>query len=293
MSQSINWKNEPVDELLKKFSNGGNQMNPVKAVIAAFFGLLGLIVFFGSFTIVGSGERGVQTHFGKVQAEILDEGLHLKLPIVTSVHKISVRIQKSETVAEAASKDIQKVHATIALNWHVDSKTVNEMYQNIGTPEDVKERVIDPAVSEVLKAATAKRTAEEILTKRLELKKEIDEMLLERLGHYNVIVKDISLVNLDFTAEFNKAVEAKQIAEQRAQEASYEAKQAEQTALSQVNLAKGQAEAQRLQKLTITPEILQKMAIEKWDGKFPQYMGGSGSLPFINLNLKASKTSGE
>lgn len=291
MSQSTNLSADLERELLSKLNKqkGKNTMNPVKTVLFSIFGLFLFILGVGSFSIVGSGQRGVVTHFGKVQNEVLDEGLHFKLPIVTSVHKISVRIQKTEDTAEAASKDLQKVSATFALNWHIDSKTVNNLYQQIGDEEAVAERIIAPAIAEVLKAATAKRTAEEILSKRLELKQEIDDMLIARLTKYDLIINDISLVNLNFTEAFNHAVEAKQIADQRAQQAGYEAVQAEKTATAQVNLAKGQAEAQRLQKLTITPEILQKMAIEKWDGKFPQYMGGSGSLPFINLNLKASK----
>lgn len=261
-------------------------MSPVKLAVEIVGGLFLLVLTFGSFTIVGSGERGVVTHFGKVQDEVMDEGIHFKLPIISSVHKISVRVQKTEDTAEAASKDIQRVTATFALNWHIDVRTVNNLYQQIGDEEAVAERIIAPAIAEVLKAATAKRTAEEILTKRLELKQEIDDMLIARLTKYNIIVNDISLVNLNFTEEFNKAVEAKQIADQRAQQAGYEAVQAEKTATAQVNLAKGQAEAQRLQRETITPQILQKMAIEKWDGKFPQYLGGNGALPFINMNLK-------
>lgn len=267
---------------------------------AGIFGVLLLVAGCGSYTIVGSGERGVVTYFGSVQDQVLGEGLHFKMPIRTTIHKISIRVQKTESIAEAASKDIQKVHATVALNWNVDAATVNKMYQNIGDTNDVKERIIDPAVAEVLKAATAKRTAEEILTKRLELKAEIDAMLIERLSKYNVLVKDISLVNLDFTQEFNRAVESKQIAEQRAQEAGYEAQQAEQAAKSAVNkakgeaaaveiMAKGQAKAQELLRSTITPQLLQKQAIEKWNGEFPQMMGGNGALPFINFVPKAKK----
>jgi len=272
-------------------------MSPLKLALEGAGALLALVLVFGSFTIVGSGERGVVTHFGKVQEEVLDEGIHFKLPIISSVHKISVRVQKTEDSAEAASKDIQKVTATFALNWHVDSKTVNNLYQQIGDEQAVAERIIAPAIAEVLKAATAKRTAEEILTKRLELKQEIDDMLIARLTKYDIIVNDISLVNLNFTEEFNRAVEAKQIAEQRSQQAGYEAMQAAQVAKSAVNKAKGEAEAletmakaqahaQELLRSTITPQLLQKQAIEKWNGEFPQFLGGNGSLPFITLTPK-------
>jgi prohibitin 1 len=91
-------------------------------------------------------------------------------------------------------------------------------------------------------------------------------------------------VDVSFSEEFAKAIEAKQIAEQEAKQADFEALKASKQAQAQVNRAKGQAEAQRLQKLTLTKELLQQQAIEKWDGKFPTVMGGNGTLPLINLN---------
>jgi len=278
-----------------------NTPNIAKLVVLGVAGLFGLTLLLGSFTIIPSGSRGVATHFGKVQDGILDEGIHLKLPIITSIHKLSVRVQKSEAVAEAASHDMQRVKATFVLNWHVSATSVNKMFQEIGAEEAVTERVIQPAVQEVLKAATAKRTAEEILTKRLELKDEIDAMLMKRLAQYHVLINDVSLTNLDFTEQFNHAVEEKQIAEQAAKKAEYEAQRATQEAIAVVNRAKGdaeskitmaraEAESQRLVKQTITAEILQQRAIEKWDGVLPQIMAGKGALPFINITPQTKKT---
>ncbi|MGB7414925.1 MAG: SPFH domain-containing protein, partial [Thermosynechococcaceae cyanobacterium] len=99
-----------------------------------------------------------------------------------------------------------------------------------------------------------------------------------------LIVDDTSLVNISFSPEFSQSIEAKQIAEQEAKKAQYQAQKAAQESVALVNRAKGQAEAQRLQKLSLTPAILQQQAIEKWDGKFPMVMGGSGTLPLININ---------
>lgn len=272
--------------------------------IAGFsvLGVLLLCLGLGSFEVVPSGSRGVVTHFGKVQEGILDEGLHFKLPIATTIHKLSVRVQKTESTAQAASKDIQQVQAIVALNWNVDPATVNNLFQQIGDEAAVAERIIAPAVSEVLKAATAKRTAEEILTKRLELKQEIDDMLIARLKQYNINVRDISLVDLDFTQQFNHAVEQKQIEEQKAKQAEYAALRAQKEAQAAVNTAKGTAEAalieaqakakaQEVLRQSITPQILQQQAIEKWDGVLPQIMGGQGAMPFINITAPKVKAS--
>lgn len=241
-------------------------------------------ILFKPFVIVNPGERGVVMQFGKVQPNVLDEGIHPIVPVVTTVQKISVRVQKNDVNAEAASKDLQDVRTDVALNWHIDPKRVNEVFQRIGNETEIIARIISPAVSEVVKATTAKKTAEEIITKRTELKDEIDNQLKDRLAAYGILVDDISLVNVSFSPEFAKAIESKQIAEQDAKRADFIALKAEKEAQAEVNRAKGQAEAQRLQRQTLTSELLQQQAIEKWNGQFPMVMGGDAALPFININ---------
>ncbi|MEG4207058.1 prohibitin family protein [Microcoleus sp. Pol7_A1] len=241
------------------------------------------------FTIVGAGERGVMMRFGKVQDAILDEGIHPILPIVTSVKTLSVRVQKTDLKADAASKDLQSITTHLAVNWNVDPTKVNQIFQQIGDEEQIVTSILSPAISEVLKAATSKKTAEEIITKRTELKTEIDNSLKKRLEPYGVIVRDVSLINFGFSPEFSKAIEAKQIAEQEAKQAEFTVKKATQDAQAQINRAKGQAESQRLQRQTLTPEILQQQAIEKWNGQFPTVMGGGGTLPLINIAPPSSQ----
>jgi regulator of protease activity HflC (stomatin/prohibitin superfamily) len=257
------------------------------SVIGAIF-LLILASSLKPFVIINAGERGVVMKFGKVQEGILDEGIHGIIPIVTRVETLSVRVQKDELKADAASKDLQYVTINVALNWRVDATQVNTVYQTIGDETQIVNLIISPAVSEVVKAATAKNNAEEIITRRGELKEEIDRDIRERLATYGVLVDDISLVNIEFSPEFAKAIEAKQIAEQEARRASFIAQKAEQEAIADINRAKGQAEAQRLLRENLTPSILQKEAIEKWNGQFPMVMGGNGALPFINITPPAS-----
>lgn len=260
-----------------------------------FAGSIALVlaaIFFKPFTIINAGERGVVMRFGKVQETVLDEGIHPIIPIVTTVKPLNVRVQESSFHADAASKDLQKVTTEISLNWHIDPAKVNKVYQQVGNQQQIITGIITPAVSEVLKAATAKKTAEQIITERTTLKEEIDEQLENRLANYGLVVDDVSLVNFAFSPEFSKAIESKQIAEQEAKQAEFIAVRASKEAIAEVNRAKGQAEAQRLQRLTLTPELLQKQAIEKWDGRFPTVMSGNGTLPLININA-ASLTSRE
>jgi len=247
-------------------------------------GLIGGLLFFSNcYVIINAGKRGVVLNLGKVEDTILDEGIHLKTPFVTNIVPINVRVQKTDIKAQAATRDLQTITADIALNWRLDPNKVNKIYQTIGDESQIISGIITPAVTEVLKASTATKNIDEIIQKRNELKEEIDKQLIERLKDYGLIIEDISLVNFDFSPEFVKAVEAKQIAEQQAKQAEYDAIKAEKQAQADINRAKGQAEAQKLLRLSLTPELLQKQAIEKWDGQFPQVMG-NGALPFINIS---------
>jgi regulator of protease activity HflC (stomatin/prohibitin superfamily) len=228
------------------------------------------------FVIVNAGERGVLMQFGKVQEQVLGEGLHVIVPTVYSVKKLSVRVQKQESSAEASSKDLQDVFTDVALNWHIIPDEANAIFQQIGDEKEVVARIIAPAVEEVLKAVIAKYTAEEIITKRGEVKAAVDESLTLRLLTYHIAVDDISLVHVHFSQRFSDAVEAKQIAEQEAKRGEFLALKAVKEAEAKVNLAKGEAEVQRLLQDNLTPELLERQAIEKWDGKLPLIVGDGG-----------------
>src|SRR5919202_720100 len=242
------------------------------------------------FVIVNAGERGVLMQFGKVQEEVLGEGLHVIFPTVYSVKKLSVRVQKQESSAEASSKDLQDVFTDVALNWHIIPEEANAIFQQIGAENDVVDRIINPAVEEVIKAVIAKYTAEEIVTKRGEMKAGVDDSLITRLSDYHIAIDDISLVHIHFSQQFSDAVEAKQIAEQQAKREGFVALKAIKEAEAKVNLAKGEAEALMLVRGTLTPEILEKQAIEKWDGKLPMIVG-DGGIELLDLSklVKANK----
>ena len=251
-------------------------------IVGVVIGIVALITIFTTFGTVSAGEVGVLTQFGKVIGT-LQPGFYTKAPWgIQSVNKMDTRVRKDDVKAEAGSKDLQTVSTDIVVNYHISATKAGEIYQSIGNNEAVKTNIVAPAVSEVVKASVALKTAEEVLTKRTELKADIDAKLSERLTSYNIIVDDVSIVNVDFSKEFNAAIEAKQVAEQQSQQAKFVADKAVKDAEAIVNTAKGQAEAQRLIQLTLTPELLQKIALDKWDGVLPTYMG-SGPLPFLNI----------
>jgi len=253
---------------------------PVKMIVAVVILLLVIALAFQSFKVVGAGERGVvfNTLEGGVQPRVMNEGLQFKLPFVEDIIPVDVRVQKSQTDASAASKDLQVVKSTIALNYHIEPSKANVVYQTIGT--DFKSRIIDPLVQESVKAVTAQYTAEELITKRSQVRDDIKAALAARLLTFNIIADEFNIVDFSFSDEFNRAIEAKQTAEQNALKARRDLERIKIEAEQTVTKAKAEADAQRLQRETITPILLQLRAIEKWNGVLPQVTGGA--MPFID-----------
>ena len=246
-------------------------------------GFLLLAIISTFFVVIPPGHRGILLTLGRVQKPLLTEGLHLVIPWVNTVEVLTVRVQKREIEAEASSKDLQDVFSDVALNWHLMADEIDQIFEQVGDQEQVIDRIIDPAIEEVLKAVLARYTAEEIIAKREQVKGEVDTVLSDRLGNYHIAVDDLSLVHIRFSQQFRNAVEAKQVAEQEAKQAEFIAQKAIKQAEAMVNLAKGEAEAQRLIKATLSPEILQKQAIEKWNGNLP-LMVGDKNHKFLDLN---------
>lgn len=245
------------------------------------------------FVVVPAGERGVLMRFGAVQERILEEGMHPLVPLVNSVKLLSVRVQSFTTDTEAASRDLQDVAAQVALNWHLDPLVVNQVYQRIGGVNQITTSVIRPAIEDSIKAVLASFTAEQLVTERSQVKEAIGQLLTQRLAHYNLLLDDVDLLQVDFSERFREAVEAKQVAEQEAKRAEFESIRAQRQADARVYLARGQAQAQQLLQAGLTPEILQHEAIEKWNGHLPLVVGQDavGRFDFKSL-IKADRRQG-
>ena len=229
---------------------------------------------------------------GKAQDGALLEGIHFKPPLVSNVDIYDVTVQKYEIPAQSSTKDLQQLTAKFAINFRIDSVEVVEIRRKQGSLENIVSKIIAPQTQESFKVAAARRTVEEAITKREELKNDFDNALGQRLDKYGVIILDTSVIDLTFSPEFAKAVEEKQIAEQRSQRAVYVAAEAEQEAFADINRARGRAEAQKLLAETLKAQggelVLQKEAIEAWKSGGAQMprvlvMGGesNSSVPFL------------
>jgi regulator of protease activity HflC (stomatin/prohibitin superfamily) len=245
--------------------------------------LIVLIALWSTVTLVGAGEQAVITRLGAVRGNTLGAGLHFIVPFVEKAIIFDIREQKEEVDAAAASKDLQSIKAKLALNYHLDPANINNLYREIGGGKQYRAKIIDPAIQESIKAATANFTAEELITKRSEVKERTKLNLTERLSHRYIILDDLSIVDFGFSPEFDKAIEGKQVAEQNALTAQRTLEQVKFEAQQSIEKAKAEAETLRLTSMQASPAVLQLETIKRWDGKLPTYMMGN-TVPFVNLN---------
>ncbi|BAZ04201.1 prohibitin family protein [Calothrix sp. NIES-3974] len=264
-------------------------------ILGILIGLVTILIL-NSFIIINPGQAGVLSVLGKAKDNVLLEGIHLKPPFISVVDLYDLTVQKFEVPAESSTKDLQNISARFAINFRLDANQVVDVRRKQGTLENVVAKIIAPQTQESFKIAAAKRTVEEAITKRSELKEDFDSALGQRLDKYGIVILDTSVVDLTFSPEFAKAVEEKQIAEQKAQRAVYVAREAEQEAQADINRAKGKAEAQRLLAETLKAQggelVLQKEAIEAWKSGGAQMPNvlvigneSTSGVPFLfNLN---------
>jgi len=248
--------------------------------------------------VVDSGHRGVLLHWSAVDVSVppLDEGLHFVVPFQDTIVNMEVRTLKFVTATSAASKDLQTVSTEVTVNYNPDPNAVNILYKEVGLTYE--SRVIQPAVDEVVKQVTANYNAEELITKRPQVKGDIETEIATRLNVYNIDTQVISITDFQFSNLFSQAIESKVEAEQKAQKAEndllrieVEARQIEQQAkgiaAANVAQAEGEAEAIRVinEALSNNPFYLEWLKTQAWDGKLPLVVG-EGGTPFIQIPVE-------
>ena len=249
--------------------------------------ILGLIIFFGSTTIVPTGHIGVVTLYSKVQDRYLDAGFHFITPFVEDVHDIDIRTQKYSNTVEGSAKDLQIVNITLSINYQIRPDKASQLYAEVG--ENYTDIILNPALQSGLKASMAKFTAEEMVTKRSEVATSITEELNTRLEEY-FIISAVNIENIGFTEEYNKAIEAKTTNQQKAEAEKAQLEIIKVQNEQKINTAEAEAKVRELQSKSVTEQSLeqlrlenQKAMIEKWNGQLPTYMLGENASALFNM----------
>jgi regulator of protease activity HflC (stomatin/prohibitin superfamily) len=225
---------------------------------------------------VDAGYRGVVLRFGAVTGRTLDPGIYLVTPVAESVEDMDVQVHADKLTAAASSRDLQDVHTEVTLNYNVDPARAGE---------------VDPAIQEAVKATTARFDAEELITKRPEVRDSIDTFLTNRLGSYGIHVDGVFITDFQFSPDFSAAIEKKVTAVQKALQAENDLRRIKTEAEQRVAEAMGQAKAIQLQAQSIAAQggeaYLQLRWIERWDGHLPATLAaGQGTTPLLMLGPK-------
>lgn len=249
--------------------------------------IIGVILFFGSMTIIKTGEIGITTRFGAVQERVLEEGMNFQIPFIEGVIKMNCKIQRAEQQLAGATKDLQDVDTYIVYNYQIDKVKAPKLYKEIGSKYiDI---LVTPMINNIVKTNFSLYNAEEIITKRAELTNTIIKELNEKLSSYGITINELTISNVAFSEAYTNAIEQKQVAEQEAKKSQQELEKVKAEAEQKIVQAQAEAEALRIQNQEVTSEVLKLReiearvkAIEKWNGVLPTYTGST--VPFLNIN---------
>ena len=250
--------------------------------LLALLALLALITVFSSFYTIKSTERGVLSTFGKISSGVIEDGLHVKIPFIETVKKVNVQQKKFDGTENSYTRDVQTSEVQYTINYDLVRENVNNLIRNVG--DDYHNRIVVPFIRSAMKQAFGNFAATEIVENRDAVRREIESMLRRTLDSNYFLNIQFQLVNIDFDDDFENAIKEKQVAEQQALKAKNVTIQIEEQAKQTKIRAEADAEAIRIKAkaLESNPKLVEYEAVQKWDGKMPQYMMGN-SLPLINL----------
>lgn len=233
-------------------------------------------VLIASFTIVPSGSSGVRVTLGKVSDTVMESGLNFQIPLVQKTVVVNNQVQREDVQGEAASKDLQTVSYNVSVNYNVIASESAELYRTVG--KSWSEVIIRTAIQESVKSAIAQYTAEELITSRAAVSNVMLEEINGRMSEYGINITEINIITMDFSPEFDAAIEAKTVATQQVLTEQQNLEKAKVIAQQKVVEAQAEAEANKTKSESITDEILMNEFLSRWNGVMPYVMGSDGNI---------------
>lgn len=262
-------------------------MKKVKGKVAGIIALLVLVLVYclASIVIIDSGTSGVVSTLGRVSENTLKEGLHIVPAGFNKVTKINNKVQKVDLQAASTSKDLQNVKSSVSVNFHVLPEKSAAIYVTVGAA--YAETILKPAIQESMKAVMAQYSAEELITERSSVGKNIEDNIKKKMPDYGLAIDEFNITDFDFSEEYNAAIEQKQIAEQNRLRSETEALQkkveAEGEATATTIRAEAQAEANRKLSESLNDDVIKYKTLEKWNGEYPDTVVGDTSSVVVGL----------
>lgn len=244
-------------------------------------GVVVIVLFASSIRIVESGQVGIRVRLGKVTNKTTSEGINFQIPLVEKIEKLNIRVQKTEVTTNSSSKDLQDVDMSLVVNYRIDKEKAINLYKTVGKNYEIV--ILEPAIEEEIKAVTSRYTAEELITQRSKVSEEAKQELDKKVSKYGIVINEFNITNFKFSEEFSKAIEEKQVAEQKVLTAKQELEKERIEAEKLVVAAEAEKKANELKQQSLTNNIIKDKFIEKWDGKLPQVASGNNMIDISKI----------
>ena len=255
--------------------------NANRIAIGATSIIVVFVLLLSSVTTINTGEVGIRVRFGKVVNSSTNEGVNFKIPFIERIEKMNIKVQKTELDVSSASSDLQDVNMSLAVNYRVNAEDAKNLYKTVG--QNYEDTILEPAIKESIKSVVSQYTAEELITKRSEVSKKCLETLQDKVEKYGITIDDFNITNFNFSDEFNKAIEEKQVAEQKVLTAKQELEREKIEAEKKIVSAKAEKEANELKEKSLTDNIIKEKFINKWNGQLPKVTSSNNILDVTNL----------
>lgn len=273
--------------------------------IGAPVGAVCIIASCSGYTQINPGERGIKTTWGEMQKGVLAEGIYFYTPIKDNVIVLDVKEKVSTQEMGIFSKDVQEVKINYAITFSPQKDKINSLYENYGI--DYADKILTPLLSGVVKEVAGKYTAAEMITKRADMVKDINDKVTQNAQKRYINITKIDIVDINFTNEFKNSIESKVIAEQASEreknntlrieelsrqevikaEAEAKANLVKAKAEAEATLLKAEAEAKSIklksEALIASKTLVEYEAVKQWNGELPKQILGSSITPFVNI----------
>lgn len=258
--------------------------HPKKAAGIAGVGLVALSIIFGGFYTNKEGEKSLLTTFGKASETIHGAGLHFKVPFLQKVKRFDVKTIRADYRTVTYTKDIQSADIIVSYSYNLISEDIVDTYRKYGN--EWQERILYPNLEQAVKAEVGTWNADQMVANRDKVATNILVSLQKRMevNNYPVAITNFQMINIDYSDQFERAIEKKVVAEQEALEEANRTKQVAQKAEQQVVSAKAEAESMRIRAKALeqNPKLVSYEAVQKWNGVLPTVMAGD-STPLLDL----------
>lgn len=260
----------------------------IKVMKIVGFCVLGIVVFcllWGSFFVTEPGEAVVLSRLGKVEQQSYQPGVAFKAPIISDVVRFDVRTRTLKEKTACYTADMQTAQIDYTITYNLKKDNVHVLYSIVGTEYEAKK--IIPVLNDVIKSNIGRWQAQELVSNRDSARFDVNKDLISKIDKRFFENITIQFNNIDYSDAFEKSIEEKVIAAQKAEKAENDTKRIGEEAKQKVIAAEADAKAMAIkaEALSKNKSLIEYEMAQKWDGKMPTTVIGGSSNNLLQLPI--------